>query len=127
MVAPSGYFSIRTSVDIETAEASDIAPGAPFIEVQKLPDEVLPFLNPSRYCESDRFTEMAVSVTTDRFSGYDQCDAIVNYIRNSIRFTPGLGQQIVSASEVNPLGHGVCRELAHLGIGGTHSIRHDPI
>ena len=34
-------------------------PGAPFIEVQQLPAETLPFLLPSRYCESDRFTEMA--------------------------------------------------------------------
>nr|WP_321400415.1 hypothetical protein [uncultured Desulfobacter sp.] len=96
LVAPSGYFSIRMSVDIETTEASDTAPGAPFIEVQQLPDEVLPFLYPSRYCESDRFTEMAASVTAGQLSGYDQCDAIVNYIRDSIRYTPGIGQQILN-------------------------------
>jgi hypothetical protein len=57
LVAPAGYFSVRTSVDIETADASDTAPGAQFVEVQQLPDETLPFLHPSRYCESDRFTE----------------------------------------------------------------------
>ena len=122
LVAPSGYFSIRTSVDIETPEASDTAPGAPFIEVQQLPDEVLPFLYPSRYCESDRFTEMAASVTAGQLSGYDQCDAIVNYIRDSIRYTPGIGQQIISASEVNQLGHGVCRDLAHLGIACCRAL-----
>lgn len=115
LVAPAGFFSVSTSVDIETAEASDTAPGAPFIEVQQLPDEVLPFLYPSRYCESDRFTEMAALITTGRFPGYDQCDAIVNYIRDSIHYTPGLGQQIISASEVNQLGHGVCQEYSPFG------------
>ena len=40
---------------IEAADAADAAPGAPFVEVQALPDETLPFLLPSRFCESDRF------------------------------------------------------------------------
>ena len=52
-----------------------------------------------RYCESDRFTEMAATLTAGRASGYDQCIAIVDYIRNSVRYTPGLGQQIISATE----------------------------
>ena len=122
LVAPAGQFSVSTSVEIETAEASDTAPGAPFIEVQHLPNEVLPFLYPSRYCESDRFTEMAASVATDRSSGYDQCNAIVDYIRDSIRYTGGIGQQIISATEVNQLGHGVCRDMAHLGIACCRAL-----
>ena len=64
LVAPTGHFSVRTSFDIETADACDTAPGAPFVEVQQLPYETLPFLYPSRYCESDRFTEMAATVIT---------------------------------------------------------------
>jgi len=122
LVAPAGDFSIRTSVDIETAENSDRAPGAPFIDVQNLPDATLPFLYPSRYCESDRFTEMAAWVSKDRCPGYDQCDAIVDYIRDSIGYTPGDGQQILSASEVNKLGHGVCRDMAHLGIAFSRAL-----
>ncbi|MEX1315252.1 MAG: transglutaminase family protein [Desulfotignum sp.] len=122
LVAPAGHFSVSTFVDIETTEASDTAPGAPFIEVQHLPDEVLPFLYPSRYCESDRFTEMAASVATGRATGYDQCNALVDYIRHSIRYAPGTGQQIISASEVNQLGHGVCRDMAHLGIACCRAL-----
>ncbi len=73
LVAQPGRFSIRTSADIESSEASDTAPGAPFVEVQMLPDETLPFLLPSRYCESDRFAEMASSLVAGRMAGYDQC------------------------------------------------------
>ena len=55
-------------------------------------------------------------------AGYDQCHAIVNYIRESIQYTPGIGQQIISASEVNRLGHGVCRDMAHLGIACCRAL-----
>lgn len=122
LVGPTGHFSIQTSVDIETADTSDTAPGAPFIEVQQLPDETLPFLLPSRYCESDRFTEMAASVVAGRAPGYDQCTAIVDYVRNTVQYTPGDGQQIISATELNELGSGVCRDMAHLGIAFCRAL-----
>jgi len=122
LVAPSGHFTVHSSVDIETADAYDTAPGAPFVEVQHLPDETLPFLHPSRYCESDRFTEMARSLVAGRAAGYDQCAAIVDYIRNTIQYTPGAGQQIISAAELNELGRGVCRDMAHLGIACCRAL-----
>ena len=122
LVAPAGHFSIRTSVDIETAEASDVGFGAPFVEVQYLPDDTLPFLRPSRYCESDRFSELAASLVEGQAPGYDQCHAIVQYIRNAIQYAPGHGQQIISAAEVNEQGHGVCRDLAHLGIACCRAL-----
>ncbi len=122
LVAPAGPFSVHTAVDIQTADASDTAPGAPFVEVQHLPDATLPFLYPSRYCESDRFGEMAASLVESRAPGYDQCTAIVEYIRKTIEYTPGSGQQIISASELNGLGKGVCRDMAHLGIACCRAL-----
>ena len=122
LVAPSGHFTVHTSVDIETADAHDTAAGAPFVEVQQLPDETLPFLYPSRYCESDRFSEMARSIVAGRAAGYDQCAAIVEYIRNTVRYTPAAGQQIISAAELNRNGSGVCRDMAHLGIACCRAL-----
>lgn len=116
VVAPAGPFSIHTSADIESADGCDIAPGAPFVAVQDLPDETLPFLLPSRFCECDRFTEMASSIVAGQAPGYDQCAAIVNYIRETIQYTPGEGQQVISAAEVNGRSRAVCRDMAHLGI-----------
>lgn len=116
LVAPSGPFSIRTSADIEAADSADVGFGAPFVEVQQLPDETIPFLLPSRYCESDRFTQMASSLVAGWAPGYDQCTAIVNHIRGTLQYVPGSGQQIISASEVNGRSQAVCRDMAHLGI-----------
>lgn len=116
LVAPPGRSSIHTSVDVEAADTSDVAPGAPFVEVQSLPDEVLPFLLPSRYCESDRFSQMAASLGAGVTPGYDQCAAIVRYVRETLRYVPGAGRQIISAAEVNERTEAVCRDMAHLGI-----------
>ncbi len=116
MVVPAGPFIIRTTTDVEVASEVDVAPGAPFVEVQALPHSVLPFLLPSRYCESDRFSQMAASLVTGYLPGYDQCAAIVQYIRNTIPYVPGTGQQIISACEVNERNEAVCRDMAHLGI-----------
>lgn len=122
LLAPAGPFSVRTSFDIESADSSDEAPGAPFIEIQQLPDETLPFLLPSRFCESDRCSQLASSIVSGKSAGYDQCAAIVDYIRSTIAYTPGAGQQIISACEVNERPTGVCRDMAHLGIACCRAL-----
>ena len=116
LVAPPGPFCIDVSADVETLDYADAEPGAWFVEVQELPDGTLPFLLPSRYCESERFAEMAVAVVTGYSAGYDQCAAIVDYIRSTIEYVPGSGQEIISACEVNERSQAVCRDMAHLGI-----------
>lgn len=116
LVAPPGPFTIHATADVEAADASDTSPGAWFTPVQDLPEATLPFLLPSRYCESDRFGEMAAAITAGWAPGYDQCAAIVNYIRGAIQYAPGCGQEIISATEVNQRTQAVCRDMAHLGI-----------
>ncbi len=122
LVAPAGRFSVRTAFDIQAAEASDTAPGAPFVEVQQLPEETLPFLLPSRFCESDRCSQLASSIVAGRAPGYDQCSAIVDYVRQTTAYTPGTGQRIVSACEVNEMPEAVCRDMAHLGIACCRAL-----
>lgn len=122
LVAPPGRFTISSSVDAEASDTVDACPGAFFIPVQNLPELALPFLLPSRYCESDRFMQLAPQVSAGRAPGYDQCAAIVSYVRDTVRYTPETGQQIVSACEVNEQGHGVCRDLAHLCIACCRAL-----
>lgn len=116
LLAPVGPFTIHATAEVEVANESDAAPGAWFTPVQELPEATLPFLLPSRYCESDRFGEMAASIASGWSPGYDQCAAIVHYIRGAIQYAPGCGQEIISAAEVNQRTQAVCRDLAHLGM-----------
>jgi transglutaminase-like putative cysteine protease len=122
LIAPGGVFKVHTSADVMTADFVDQAYGAPFIEIQNLPDTVLGYLLPSRYCESDRFHQMATEITAGHAPGYDQVAAIVSWLNSNVSFRPGSSDTPVSATEVNDRGFGVCRDFAHLGIALCRSI-----
>lgn len=122
LIAPPGRFEIHTSAEVQTSDVIDRAPGAVFIDIQNLPDEVLGFLLPSRYCESERFGKMAKEITTGKALGYDQVAAIEQWLRERIRFEPGTSNVPVSATEVNERQSGVCRDLSHLGIALCRSL-----
>ncbi|WP_445732467.1 transglutaminase domain-containing protein [Mariniflexile sp.] len=122
LIAPPGNFSIKTTADVKTAELVDVALGAPFVEIQYLPLNVLSYLLPSRYCESDRFSDLAMGITANQLPGYDQVAAIENWLRNTISFIPGSSDYPISAIEVNYKQSGVCRDLAHLGIALCRSL-----
>lgn len=122
LVAPPGDFSISTSARIMTADHVDQVPGGDFIDVQNLPDNVLKYLLPSRYCESDRFGEMAFDITALQKPGYDQVAAIERWLNTEIGFEPGSSFSSLSATEVNQQQSGVCRDLSHLGIALCRSL-----
>lgn len=116
LVAPPGEFSIHTAADILTADALDVNHNAAFVNVQDLPDAVLTYLLPSRYCESDKFLTMGQEIVAGLAPGYEQVAAIASWIRDNIRFNPDSVHFQTSAVEVNHQREGVCRDLAHIGI-----------
>jgi transglutaminase-like putative cysteine protease len=122
LIAPPGAFAVYTAAEVMTADCVDRARGAPFVEVQNLPDAVLSYLLPSRYCESDRFGQMATEITAWQQPGYDQVAAIEAWLRTTIRYDPGSSDIPVSAVEVNYRQSGVCRDLSHLGIALCRSL-----
>jgi transglutaminase-like putative cysteine protease len=122
LVAPVGIFSIQTSAKVMTAEIVDVDSTADFVEIQYLPESVLAYLLPSRYCESDRFGNLARDITARSRLGYDQVACIDRWVHQAIRYTPGSSNVAISAEEVNARGEGVCRDLAHVAIALCRSI-----
>ncbi|MEN9354967.1 MAG: hypothetical protein RL318_2292 [Fibrobacterota bacterium] len=122
LVAPVGAFSIHTSSEVMVSDRVDQYPGAPFVEIQHLPDAVLGYLLPSRYCEAERFCQMAGSIAAGFQPGYDQVQAIVNWIRANIRLAPFESDAQVSAIEVSTREWGVCRDFSHLAIALCRSL-----
>lgn len=122
LVAPPGHFSISTTARIVTADTFDQAPGGYFVDIQNLPDHVLKYLLPSRYCESDRFGDLATQITAYQQPGYDQVTEIKNWLMQHISYQPGSSFVPLSASEVLRQQSGVCRDLSHLGIALCRSL-----
>jgi len=85
-------------------------------EVEDLPDEALPFLLGSRYCETDRLSDLAWSLFGATPPGWARVQAIVQYVHDRIQF----GYQHARATRTAEQGHqegiGVCRDFAHLAV-----------
>ena len=101
LVAPKGDFKIQTSARVKTTDWIDVKPGGEFVSVQNLPNDVLKYLLPSRYCESDRFGELATQVSAGHKPGYDQVEAINQWLQETIRYEPGSSFELLSAAEIN--------------------------
>ncbi|AKD57964.1 transglutaminase domain-containing protein [Spirosoma radiotolerans] len=116
VVAPEGPFSIHFSATVQTADLIDTAPGAPYTPVEELPDDVLHYTLPSRYCQSDQLGELATQITENVASGYDQAEAIRKWIHETITYQYGTSNASTSAVDTAASRIGVCRDFTHLGI-----------
>lgn len=116
LITPSGAFSIRTEAWVETSDTISVAPGAIMTLVDLLPDWTLPFISPSRYCQSDQLFDFAAKIVADHTPGYDQVEAIRAWIHTHIKYQYGTSDSSTSALDTIRQGVGVCRDFAHLGI-----------
>lgn len=122
VVAPTGAFQVQTSFWVETADQVDVAPGAPFVPVQDLPDSTLQFLLPSRYCESDKLGSLAQEIVGSSTPGYDQVETIRRWIHHHIEYAYGSSNASTAAVETAEKRSGVCRDFAHLGMALCRSL-----
>ena len=116
LVAPAGEFELSTSVEAEIRTATQNPSVGGFVPVPDLPDDVLLYLLPSRYCESDRFGDMATEIVHGCQAGYAQAEAISKWVRSNVKNIPGSSTYPVSAIEINARREGVCRDLAQISI-----------
>ena len=122
LTAPVGIFSIYTQSDIMVSDTSDRVIGAPFIDIAQLPDPILNYLLPSRFCESDRLSDLANQITQGYLPGSNQVLAIEEWIRTNIRYEMMGSETLNTAHDVSLRGSGVCRDFAHLGIALCRSL-----
>lgn len=84
--------------------------------VTAVPDEVLHYLLPSRYCESDSLNRVAQQLFGKLPPGLQRVKAIENWIYESVEYCPGWTGSTTTAQDVFVQRVGVCRDFAHLGI-----------
>jgi len=117
LVAPAGDLSIWGDGTVADSGALDIVDwGAGEIPVAGLPDDCLVYLMGSRYCETDRLSQIA----WDRFGtvapGWSRVQAICNFVNGHIAFDYLKARATRTAFEAYQERVGVCRDYAHLAI-----------
>lgn len=84
--------------------------------VQELPEEALVFLLGSRYCETDRFYDIAWQHFGQMAPGWSRVQAICDFVNRHIQFSYPHANPSKTAWQVYEEQIGVCRDYAHLAI-----------
>jgi transglutaminase-like putative cysteine protease len=92
------------------------------VGIGDLPSEVLPFLYPSRYCQSDRLGRLAAREFGHLRQGYWRVQAIADWVAKRITFTSGRTHASTSAVDTLVEQVGVCRDFAHLMIALCRAV-----
>jgi len=87
ILAPAGRTTISADFIIrDSGQPDDYAPDAEQIAAHNLPDDVLVYLLGSRYCETDRLTDLAWRLFGHTPLGWPRVQAICDYVHDHIRF-----------------------------------------
>ncbi len=117
VVMPPGPFAVAVQYRVSVPDAVDADFMAPLMAVPQLPTEVLHYLLPSRYCQSDLLAEAAVGMVQGLPMTFERVEAIRRWIHEHVRYESGSSDTGTTALETLNQRRGVCRDFAHLGIG----------
>ena len=99
---------------------------APFslaeVPVSRVPAPVLPYLYPSRYCESDRLHRFAFAEFGALRQGYERLCAIRDWVQRHVAFLSNSSDGNTSACDTLVTKQGVCRDFAHLMIALCRAV-----
>lgn len=122
IVLPAGEFHLSVTYRVRVQDHVDVNLKAPIVPVEDLPTEVLHYLLPSRYCQSDRLSALATSIVGSRVGSYRQIARMCTWINKHICYEAGSSDASTSALETVDSRRGVCRDFAHLGIALCRAI-----
>jgi transglutaminase-like putative cysteine protease len=114
---PSGPTRITSNALIEDSGVPEpIAPTAQELPVRDLPQEVLPFLLSSRYCDTEVLMAEAWRLFGHMTPGWCRVQAICDFVHQYVAFDYRYARATRTASETFFERQGVCRDFAHLAI-----------
>jgi transglutaminase-like putative cysteine protease len=92
------------------------------VPIATLPPSVLPYVYPSRYCQSDRLRRFATREFGQLKQGYWRVQAIQNWVRQHTTFMSCSSDSSTSAVDTIIDQVGVCRDFAHLMIALCRAV-----
>ena len=99
-----------------------MVPEAEEHRVEDLPEEALPFLVASRYCESDLLSGEAWALFGDLEPGWSRVQAVCDYVHAHIAFGYGYAHVDRTAADAFASRRGVCRDYAHLFVAFCRAL-----
>ena len=120
--APAGRLKLYHDAVAEVPPTPDpVLPDLPKTPVSELPDEVMVYTLPSRYCQIEHFISDAWDMFGHVQGGWAQVQAVCDWLHENVTYTPG-STPTTSSFEAYQERIGVCRDFAHLGIVFCRSL-----
>ncbi|MEX0404864.1 transglutaminase family protein [Aquibium sp. LZ166] len=117
LVAPAGDLTMWGDATIEDdGQLDPVVPGARERTVPDLPDDCLVYLMGSRYCETDRLSQIAWDLFGALPPGWGRVQAICDFVHDHIRFDYQQARSTRTAFDAYHERVGVCRDFAHLAV-----------
>ena len=117
IVAPPGRMRLYADGMVRDSGLPDVAvPSAIQHAVEDLPPDTLVYLLGSRYCETDRLSDIAWKLFENTAPGWARVQAICDVVHRHIKFGYEHARATMTAFEVYSERKGVCRDYAHLAI-----------
>ena len=117
IVAPAGSMRLAADGSVRDSGLPDpVFADACQHAVEDLPSDTLVYLLGSRYCETDRLSEIAWRLFEQTTPGWGRVQAICDFVHRHIAFGYDHARATKTAWEAYHEGKGVCRDYAHLAI-----------
>ena len=117
LTLPAGLVTIYYDARVEAPEDAEAAdPAARQTPVEALPDDVITFTLPSRFCLSDELYDRAWEMFGSTPPNWTRVQAIVQFVHDHVRFGYEYTSPTTTSSHVLASATGVCRDFTHLAI-----------
>jgi transglutaminase-like putative cysteine protease len=120
--APAGPFSFEFSARVEVQPNSALPDDSIELAPSEIPAECMIYTVPSRYCQSDRLTRLALSEFGLMTPGGIRVNTIANWIRQRVEYRYGTTDSMTDAFDTATSRVGVCRDFAHLLISFCRAL-----
>ena len=114
--AGAGHLRVRYAAIVDIAHHQAPPQQLPELSPLAVPGEILPYLFPSRYCQSDRLLNLASQHFGHLPMGYTRAKAVCDWVKQHVSFQSNTSNSNTSALDTLIERVGVCRDFAHLMI-----------
>lgn len=115
-VTEPAIVNINYSAVIDTSYKQTAGNLLTHVPVMDMGTSVLPYLFPSRYCQSDKLFRFAHNKFGKMDNAFEKVLALTNWIHDNVEYLSGSTNSQTSAYDTVTEQAGVCRDFAHLGI-----------
>ncbi len=122
LTAGPGDLCVHYDASVDISHRTDTPANIEEIGVSRLPLAVLPYIYPSRYCQSDQLYSLASAEFGNLRQGYARVQAINDWVRERTQFRSASSNSSTSALDTIVEKVGVCRDFAHLMIALCRAV-----